>query len=149
MTRCKSGTPLSLGYSEGDSIHQLDARMKYHRNSSSIILLLLLQLPTQSAMSGSKNTAKSSLIKITLRFTPPDSIHKNGLSQQKQVTCHLHLTMAPTFHTLPSESVPNVDNKDTGESYAQTSHPNQNPLLANAPSAKDTTKPLGANSERN
>jgi len=40
--------------------------MKYHRNSSSIILLLLLQLPKKSAMSGSKNTAKSSLTRITL-----------------------------------------------------------------------------------
>jgi len=66
MTRCKSGTPLLLEYSKGDSTHQLSARMKYHSNSSSIILLLLLQLPKQSAMSGSKNTAKSSLTRITL-----------------------------------------------------------------------------------
>jgi len=57
--------------------------------------------------------------------------------------------MAPTSHTLPSESVPNVDNKDIGESCAQTSSPNQNPQLANVPLAKDTTKPLPANSERN
>jgi len=57
--------------------------------------------------------------------------------------------MAPTSHTLPSESVPNVDNKDIGESCAQTSPPNQIPQLANAPFAKDTIKPLPANSERN
>jgi len=88
MTRCKSETPLLLEYSEGDSTHQLGARMKYHRDLSTIILLLLLQLPKQSAMSGSKSTAKSSLIKITLRLTPPDSIHNNGLSQQKQAVSY-------------------------------------------------------------
>jgi len=63
--------------------------LKYYRNLSSIILLLLLQLPKQSAMSGSKNTAKSYLTTITLRLTPPDSIHKNGLNQQKQAVSYI------------------------------------------------------------
>jgi len=57
--------------------------------------------------------------------------------------------MAPTSHTLPSEDIPYVDNKDIGVSCVQTSPPNQNPPLANVPSAKDTTKPLPANSEQN
>jgi len=57
--------------------------------------------------------------------------------------------MAPTSYLLPSEFVPNVDNKDIGEPCAQTSSPNQNPQSANAPSAKDTTKPIPASSEKN
>jgi len=56
--------------------------------------------------------------------------------------------MAPTSHTLLSESVPNVDNKDIGESSAQTSPPNQNLQLANLTSAKDTTKPILESSEK-
>jgi len=39
--------------------------------------------------------------------------------------------------------------KDSGESGAQTSPPNQNPPSANVPSAKDNTKPLPANSVKN
>jgi len=54
--------------------------------------------------------------------------------------------MAPTSHTPLSEFVPNVNNKDIGESCAQTSPPNQNPQLANVPFAKDNTKPALANS---
>jgi len=53
--------------------------------------------------------------------------------------------MAPTFHIPPSESVPNVDSKDTRESCAQTSPPNQNLAMRNAPSTKNTTKPILAN----
>jgi len=44
--------------------------------------------------------------------------------------------------------VPNVDNKDIGQSCVQTSPPNQNPPLANAPFEKETTKPILANSEK-
>jgi len=54
--------------------------------------------------------------------------------------------MAPTSHTPPSEFVPNMNNKDLGESCAKTSPPNQNPQLANVPFAKDNTKPILANS---
>jgi len=57
--------------------------------------------------------------------------------------------MAPKSHTLLSESVPNVDSKDIGELCAQTSLLNQNPPLGNGPSAKDTTKPIPASSEKN
>jgi len=88
MTKCRSGIPLSLEYLEGDSTHQLGVRMKYHGNLSSIILLLLLQLPKQSPVSGNKTTAKSSFTRTTLRLTPPDSIHKNDLRQQKQTVSY-------------------------------------------------------------
>jgi len=54
--------------------------------------------------------------------------------------------MTPTSYTPPSEFVPNVDNKNIGESCAQTSVPNQNPPLGSVPFTKDSTKPILANS---
>jgi len=66
MTRCKSGTLLLLEYSEGGSSHQQGARIKYHRNLSSIILLIILYLLRQLFVSGKGKTAKSSYTKVML-----------------------------------------------------------------------------------
>jgi len=54
--------------------------------------------------------------------------------------------MAPISQTLLIKYVPNLHNKNIGESCVQTSPPNQNAPLVNALFAKVTTKPILATS---
>jgi hypothetical protein len=61
---------------------------------------------------------------------------------------YYHSIMVPMSQTPLLESVLDVDNMDIGHAYVQILPPNQNHKMGNALSARDTTKPTLASSER-